>query len=55
MAENCLKLGVRGEAWMVARCVRERGARRARDWNADNRRFLVAVRTLRLIADMVVN
>jgi hypothetical protein len=55
MTENCLKVGVRSEAWKVARCVNERGARRARDWRAGNRRFLVAVRTLRLIVDMVVN
>jgi hypothetical protein len=55
MAENCLKVGVRGEAWMVARCVGERGARRARDWMAGNRKFLVAVRTLRFIADMIFN
>jgi hypothetical protein len=55
MTENCLKVGMRCEVWIAARCVKERGARRARDWRAGNRRFLVAVRTLRLIADMIVN
>ena len=55
MTENCLKLVVRSEAWMVVRCIKERGARRPRDWRAGNRRFLVAVRTPRLIADMIVN
>lgn len=55
MAENCLKAGVRGEAWTVARSVKERGARRARELRAGNRRFFVAVRTLRLIADMIFN
>jgi len=55
MAENFLKLEMRGEACVVARGASERGARRARDWRAGNRKFLVAVRTLRFIADMVVN
>jgi hypothetical protein len=53
IVENCLKVGVRGEAVKLAR-VAARGARRARDWRAGgSRRFLVAVRTPRLIADMI--
>jgi hypothetical protein len=56
MVENCLKEGVRGEAPNFARAVKARGARTAaRDWRAGNRRFLVAVRTPRLIEDIVVN
>lgn len=39
---------------VVARTAEVRGARRARAWKAGNRRFLVAVRTLRLIVDIVV-
>jgi hypothetical protein len=51
--ENCLKDGVLGEAPNFARDVNARGARRARDWRAGNRKFLVAVRTPRLIVDIV--
>ena len=50
---NCLKDGVLGEAPNFARDVNARGARRARDWTAGSRRFLVAVRTPRLIVDIV--
>ena len=52
IVENCLKEGVRCEAAKVALQLRARGARRAR---AGSRRFLEAVRTPRLIADMIVN
>jgi hypothetical protein len=53
--ENFLKEeGVRCEAAKLARQVNARGVT-ARDWMAGKRRFLDAVRTLRLMADMVVN
>jgi hypothetical protein len=43
------------EAPNFARGVVARAARRARDWIAGSRRFLVAVRTPRLMADIVIN
>ena len=55
IVENCLKEGVLVEALNFARDVTVRGARRARDWRAGNRRFLVAVRIPRLRVDIVIN
>ena len=37
------------------RAAAVRGARRARAWRGGNRRFRVAVRTLRLKVDIIVN
>jgi DNA-binding transcriptional regulator YiaG len=54
MVENCLSEGVRCEAARFARQLNARGAK-VRDWRAGARNFLDAARTLRLIADMIVN
>lgn len=52
--ENCLKdNGVLGEAPKFARVFNETGILRFRDW-AGSRKVLDAVRTLRLIVDIVL-
>jgi hypothetical protein len=51
--ENCLKDCVLVEALKFARLVNESGTRRVRDWRAGRRMFFEAVRTPRLMADMV--
>lgn len=55
--ENCLKEeeGVRGEVAVgLDRAARTRGARRLCDWRTGTRMFLLAVRRLRLIDDMMI-
>lgn len=56
MVENCLydERPLDEAETVVARVIElVRGARRARAWRVGNRRFLVAVRTLRLMVDIV--
>jgi hypothetical protein len=53
--EKCLEERALVEAPDAARDTEVRGVRRARAWMAGIRRCLVAVRTLRLIVDIVVH